>query len=474
MAWLQNLAGHAENLLNKIDQNAATVLSDGTNKLITGDIEQGQNFSEIQTFSSMKRSKSSNVSLNKIMSNSPIQDMFASEHSAERKGEAIFTANSDNEKSYNGSLVDEYFLDKSQKSSTSSSSSSIHNSFSVSQELDLLQSKLTKLEMENQDINRQLLNMQHLYSEMRNENSNLQFQLDRTNEQLTLAQQEKDQYVARAQRILQEKEKLIAVKDTNDIKDENILTTYNDELKNELEFHQQKVKDLTEKNAKLINDNQSLQIQHQVIQKGLQQSNQLLEESLSNEKRYRCIAEEDYAHKFKELHMRNQELLQTQELLRMKNEEIVQLRTALKQMGESTTNDEFENRIKSLTQTLMMKQNTLETITTERNALTLQLEKLEAEYRKTLAQMKRDQVKVIEVQDVNEERITIPHFLRVSPHDAGVTRRVKRAYSTLDSISLRTGIFLRRYPIARIFMLSYMVVLHVWVLIVLLWYLPSN
>ena len=30
MAWFQNLAGHAENLLNKIDQNAATVLNDGT------------------------------------------------------------------------------------------------------------------------------------------------------------------------------------------------------------------------------------------------------------------------------------------------------------------------------------------------------------------------------------------------------------------------------------------------------------
>lgn len=28
MAWLQNLAGKAENLLNKIDQNAANVLND--------------------------------------------------------------------------------------------------------------------------------------------------------------------------------------------------------------------------------------------------------------------------------------------------------------------------------------------------------------------------------------------------------------------------------------------------------------
>lgn len=33
MAWLQNLAGRAEDLLNKIDQNAATVLNDSTTKI---------------------------------------------------------------------------------------------------------------------------------------------------------------------------------------------------------------------------------------------------------------------------------------------------------------------------------------------------------------------------------------------------------------------------------------------------------
>lgn len=32
MAWLQNLAGRAEDLLNKIDQNAATVLNDSISK----------------------------------------------------------------------------------------------------------------------------------------------------------------------------------------------------------------------------------------------------------------------------------------------------------------------------------------------------------------------------------------------------------------------------------------------------------
>lgn len=33
MAWFQNLAGRAEDLLNKIDQNAATVLNESNSKL---------------------------------------------------------------------------------------------------------------------------------------------------------------------------------------------------------------------------------------------------------------------------------------------------------------------------------------------------------------------------------------------------------------------------------------------------------
>lgn len=44
-----------------------------------------------------------------------------------------------------------------------------------------------------------------------------------------------------------------------------------------------------------------------------------------------------------------------------------------------------------------------------------------------------------------------------SPFDTSVTRRVKRAYSSLDAVSIRTGVFLRRYPLARILVLCYMV-----------------
>lgn len=71
-----------------------------------------------------------------------------------------------------------------------------------------------------------------MYSELKNENSNLQFQIERCNEQVGQAQIEKDQYIARAQRILQEKEKLISLKQENVSNEEtNIFETYNEELK---------------------------------------------------------------------------------------------------------------------------------------------------------------------------------------------------------------------------------------------------
>lgn len=89
------------------------------------------------------------------------------------------------------------------------------------------------MEFESQDLNKQLLNIQHLYSELKNENCNLQFQIERCNEQVAQAQMEKDQYIARAQRILQEKEKLISLKQENVSHEEtnNIFETYNEELK---------------------------------------------------------------------------------------------------------------------------------------------------------------------------------------------------------------------------------------------------
>lgn len=93
--------------------------------------------------------------------------------------------------------------------------------------------KIAKLEADNQDLQKQLLNLKHLYSEIKNENSNLWLQLERSNEQIVEAQNEKEQYKIRAQRILQEKEKLISIMEKKEqgIQDDAIIIKCNEELK---------------------------------------------------------------------------------------------------------------------------------------------------------------------------------------------------------------------------------------------------
>lgn len=89
------------------------------------------------------------------------------------------------------------------------------------------------METEARDLNKQLLNLQHLCSELRNENTNLRSQVEASNYLVTTAQSEMEQYKARAQRILQEKEDLIRLKNENKSSEseEQILTNYYDELK---------------------------------------------------------------------------------------------------------------------------------------------------------------------------------------------------------------------------------------------------
>ena len=58
--------------------------------------------------------------------------------------------------------------------------------------------------------------------------------------------------------------------------------------------------------------------------------------------------------------------------------------------------------------------------------------------------------------DTDDAKAQVPAFFMETPFDTGVARRVKRAYSTLDAISVRIGVFLRRYPLARIFVIIYM------------------
>lgn len=139
----------------------------------------------------------------------------------------------------------------------------------------------------------------------------------------------------------------------------------------------------------------------------------------------------------------------------------------------------LEERVRSLTASLVTKQNSLETVTADRNALRFQLEKLEIEYRQSVSKLRQQQQlqtpprpssysSSVHVNDTDDAKVAqVPRLFQETPFDTRVARRVKRAYSTLDSLGVRVGVILRHYPIVRIFTIFYVVLLHLWVTLVL-------
>lgn len=158
---------------------------------------------------------------------------------------------------------------------------------------------------------------------------------------------------------------------------------------------------------------------------------------------------------------------------------MIRLRTKLSQQQSSsiapTIVNNTDERIYSLTQSLVQKQNSLESITAERNAIRLQLEKLENQHRETVQLLRHQRLpQIINVNDTDDAKSQVPNFMRENPFDTRVARRVKRAYSTLDAAGVRLGVFLRRYPLVRTMAIVYVAVLHLWVMFILLSSTPVN
>lgn len=135
----------------------------------------------------------------------------------------------------------------------------------------------------------------------------------------------------------------------------------------------------------------------------------------------------------------------------------------------STGANSTDDRIYSLTQSLVQKQNSLEAITAERNAIRLQLEKLENQHRETKTLLRHQRSpQIINVNDTDDAKSQVPNFMRENPFDTRVARRMKRAYTFLDAAGIRLGVFLRRYPLVRTMTIVYVALLHFWVMFVLL------
>ncbi|XP_077640109.1 golgin subfamily A member 5 isoform X2 [Lonchura striata] len=345
--------------------------------------------------------------------------------------------------------------------------------------------RLSKVEAERQSLAEGITVAERKYLDEKRRADELQQQVKITKSHLESAKQELTDYKQKATRILQSKEKLInSLKEGSGIEglDSNTASTVElEELRHERDTQREEIQKLMGQIQQMRTELQDMETQQVSEAESVREQLQDLQEQISAHKMAKQEAEAELERQKQELHYTEEELYRTKNTLQSRikdrEEEIQKLRNQLTNKTlSSSSQTELENRLHQLTETLIQKQTMLESLSTEKNSLVYQLERLE------------QQLKVIQGTSANGPSINMAGIdgaegarLRSVPvlfgdadaSVAGMYGRVRKAASTIDQFSIRLGIFLRRYPIARVFVIIYMALLHLWVMIVLLTYSPE-
>lgn len=117
---------------------------------------------------------------------------------------------------------------------------------------------------------------------------------------------------------------------------------------------------------------------------------------------------------------------------------------------ESVDND----RIHYLTEALVQKQGRIDALLADNNMLRIQLAKLECKYKAEVQATRSNRNHVVHLQD---ER-----------------RRLHAPTASLSGLTLKVGVMMKRHPVFRMFIIVYMICLHLWVLTVLFTSTPDG
>uniref|UniRef100_A0A8C6Z5D4 Golgin subfamily A member 5 n=1 Tax=Nothoprocta perdicaria TaxID=30464 RepID=A0A8C6Z5D4_NOTPE len=345
--------------------------------------------------------------------------------------------------------------------------------------------RLSKMEAERQNLAEGITVAERKYLDEKRRADELQQQVKITKTQLESAKQELTDYKQKATRILQSKEKLInSLKEGSGIEglDNHTASTVElEELKHERDTQKEEMQKLMGQIQQLRTELQDMETQQVSEAESAREQLRDLQEQIATHKMAKQEAEAELERQKQELHYTEEELYRTKNTLQSRikdrEEEIQKLRNQLTNKAlSSSSQTELENRLHQLTETLIQKQTMLESLSTEKNSLVYQLERLE------------QQLKAIQGTSTNGPSINMAGvdgsegtrmrnvpvlFNDMDTNMAGMYGRVRKAASSIDQFSIRLGIFLRRYPIARVFVIIYMALLHLWVMIVLLTYSPE-
>eukprot|EP00096_Caligus_rogercresseyi_P007818 TRINITY_DN25910_c0_g1_i1.p1 TRINITY_DN25910_c0_g1~~TRINITY_DN25910_c0_g1_i1.p1 ORF type:complete len:416 (+),score=51.87 TRINITY_DN25910_c0_g1_i1:114-1361(+) len=410
-AWINNFAGKAENLLNTIDQNAARML-DPTEE--TNENEE-------------------------IPENLLEKDLNFDQNDAEQED---FTQNEYNANETN-SIADESL---SRIQHLDEVILYTNNLLKESRnEVERLQGEIQGLHRDHEDYRLKakkiLLDKDKIISELKSGGSRREMNLGNGIEREEIKQiaHERDSLLEEASRLsrsLENAEAKITI------------------LLNESDVQRRNLDDESIKNKRYMEEEGKKRSE---IQKELElkmKAMQLLEDQFSREQ----------ASYLKSIETRDAEIEQMREQLEKQESEL---------SNSTTAPTNTDKRISDLTSALVQRQSLVYMLQSEKTSLSLQVEKLENELRnhQALSSISPNGKLVQRFPTYQSEEL---HNVFVeSPFESHVTRNVKKAYSSIDSFSVWIGILLRRYPLFRIGVMAYGVILHLWVFTVLFQSVPD-
>uniref|UniRef100_A0A668W5W1 Golgin subfamily A member 5 n=1 Tax=Oreochromis aureus TaxID=47969 RepID=A0A668W5W1_OREAU len=334
--------------------------------------------------------------------------------------------------------------------------------------------RLSKLEAERQTLAETVTAAERRAAEEKFKIDDFQHQLKSAKAAAESAKQELQDYKQKASRILQSKEKLISsLKEGSGLDaldGSGTMALELEELRHEKDLQREEIQKLQGQVLTLRTEIQDLENQALAEAETWRE-----QQALQNRAKQEVEAEvERYKQELQYLeeeHHRAKTTLQSR--IKDREDEIQKLRNQLTNKTLSSSQTELENRLHQLTETLIQKQTMLEALGTEKNSLVFQLERLEQQLKNTQGgQSGGPAINMSGLEGAGARQRNTP-VLFSDQDSPGVYGKVRKAASTIDRFSIRLGIFLRRYPMARVFVILYMAVLHLWVMIVLLTYTPE-
>ncbi|OCT68254.1 hypothetical protein XELAEV_18039552mg [Xenopus laevis] len=345
--------------------------------------------------------------------------------------------------------------------------------------------RLSKIEAERQNLAEAVILAEKKHMEEKRKSDDLQQQLKTSKVGLDSLKQEMADYKQKATRILQSKEKLInSLKEGSGIEglDSHSASTMElEEMRHERDMQREEIQKLMGQIQQLKAELQDVETQQVSEAESAREQLQDVHEQFATQQRAKQELEAELERQKQEFQYIQEDLYKTKNTLqgriRDREDEIQKLRNQLTNKAlSSSSQTELENRLHQLTETLIQKQTMLENLSTEKNSLVYQLERLEHQLKNVQGSSLNGtsiNMSVIESNEGARMRNVPVLFSDSDPNVAGMYGRVRKAATSIDQFSIRLGIFLRRYPIARVFIIIYMALLHLWVMIVLLTYTPE-